>query len=675
MLHNGTTFYTILHVILSCRRSTLPSRVSSFLTRVLEETGHKNIAVVEDIANYLLQFMVSKSVWCRRHSLRLACLIIQTNRKIALSSDVVQFISERLFDRDTGVRKEAVKICLLFQDFVLNNSLVMHNVLKDVLRYDQSPAIRKILLEGIKQTESTVNAIVERCIDTDISVRKSFWDVCFKQLDVRTLPHPQRIFLMKSSYSEREFDAKSTFTKFVTGFGIEEFAELFFCNEPVYDYYIDELLRMGDYSLGMTTFTSGYIHLLGAFYRYVEERDGRDCLVLMELEELLQLIYTRSSELEAKIESLVAVATPVDDLVSDRISEEYKEEIAVVVGLFNLLSFYDIFENGSKRIVLKIINSLLIKCSVKAIIEESVLLCKRICSVDLIPFIGSIIKKTKGTPVCFALCASVMRHLPFGDMHSAIIHEIAVPNLAKSLDILFWYFVAKPSEEAGQFYLSFLPNWKVVEGATDLVISGLMSVEMIYDALHYQISAFNENVVIPLTKLLLAGQVRDSLFYKNLLLMFYSTNTPRIQQHLFLFFTECFSSDASPLIDTFCDITELITNNHKIFVDQSLFWISNSKLPRGTQILFYRISLYIINNYSQLKGRKWLFSALEQICVLPCWHALLTKKIIYVISLIIKKRPREGVQALLLRLMAIDDGAPLDPEEFTALRAEINDDE
>lgn len=69
-----------------------------------------------------------------------------------------------------------------------------------------------------------------------------------------------------------------------------------------------------------------------------------------------------------------------------------------------MLTFYDLFTEESRKQILKIISTLLTKSNIREIVEESVILAKRVCSNDIIPFLGSIIKKKGALPYA---CLSV----------------------------------------------------------------------------------------------------------------------------------------------------------------------------------------------------------------------------------------------------------------------------
>lgn len=657
MAANDASFLTVLHTVLASKKASLPDRVLGFLRRIFEGLGKAHQGVLERIFYYLLDFVDSKSCRCRKHALHLLSMILGV-AKYPLARDTLQRISERLFDRDAGVRREALRICLEYQEHELGEGLRLVGVLKDVVRFDQSHEVRRAGLAGIVVAPETLNCIVERCTDVNVGVRRAFWAGCFERLQLREIPAPQRVYLMKSALSEREFDARSIFLQAVERLGLEEFVDCFYCEEKAFGDVVEHYLRQGREELALTRLTPGYVCMMGIYYRLKEDDVGRDGLDLMDLDEFLDLISERCRALEARMQGPDGVlpGAPPD------------EDIKTLVGLFRLLAFYDLFGDRSRRRVLKIINSLLARCSARDVVEEAVLLCKRICSSDLVSFLGSVIKKLRGSPLCYTVSECVMKCLPHGELHEAIFQEIAIPNLNESLEIVFWYFLLRPSKNLEELLLSFLPNAKAVRCVADLVLAGHVDPGAVSAAIESQLFRFDENVAIPTAKLLLARRLAGSEYFKYLLLIFYSTEDGSIQQYLSLFFYEYFAHDPQPVIDVFCDVMQLITDNYRVFADQALFWISNSQAPHGTQHLFFSICCHMLRGYDGMKNRRLLFFTLDRISIQPCWEPVLTKKIIYVLGQIIKKRPKEQTQHLLAKLMEIDDGSPLDAGEFTLLR-------
>ncbi|KAI5171845.1 condensin complex subunit 3 [Pancytospora epiphaga] len=456
---------------------------------------------------------------------------------------------------------------------------------------------------------------------------------------------------MRSAVVEREFDAKSIFLRIVKMLGVAEFSDYFYCEDRVFTDVIEDYLKFNGEELHLTRFTPGYVWMMGVYYRLREENVGRDNLNMMDLEEFLDIIAERCTALEN--------------------NDKKTEDVKTLIGLFRLLSFYDLFDEQSRKKVLKIVNKLLTKCNVKDVVDEVIVLCKRICHTDITPFLGSIVKKLRGTPLCYTVSGCIMKHLPYGELHEAIFQEIAIPNLNESLEIIYWYFFHCPSENLKELLLSFLPNTRAIHYSIDLVLTGHVEVDAILPTIESLLFKFDEAVAIPATKLLLSQKMKGAEYFKYLLQIFYLTENESIQQYLTVFFYEYFAHDAFPLIDVFCDVIQLITDNYRIFADQAFFWISNSETQNGLQWLFLRICGCILRNNEELKNRRYFFFILDRIPIISTWEPVLTKKIIYLFGQIIKTKPREQTQSILASLLEIDDGIPLGAEEYILLRNEL----
>lgn len=657
LIPRSNAFLGIIDTLLLCQKNSVPPKISHFVRRIFEELGSRP-AILQSILAYVSDKLLCKSNKVRRNSLRIAGTIVSLHRDL-MSSELIQRISERLFDKEQSVRKEALKICLAFQDVDLAHDLKVQATLKDAIRYDQSHEIRRLGLLGLDINASTINCVLERCIDTSSSIRRTFWMACFPKIDMRRIPGFQRIYLMKKAFTEREFDAKEIFIQRIREMGIEEFIEYFYCEEPEYTKCIEMCLGHCTIDAVPIKHTPEHLHFMLEYYKCKEDVAGRDSLGLAPLEEHLQALYLKCCDLESMARD-------------GRSSEEVSVQTKVVRYLFKMLEFYDIITDESRKYITSIVSSLITRSSMTEIVEESVVLAKRVCGTTIVSFLGSIVKRTRGQPICYILCEHIMKHIPFGEMHEAIMSEIAMMDIGQSLNIFYWYLVSKRSGQMENLYLSFLPNKRVIEGAADLALMGLLDVSKIEGCLLAQVSRFNEGAVIPASKLLLARKINDSRFVRHLLLVFYASETDHVQQYLALFFYEFFRTNALRLAEVYCDVLEMISSNHKTFVDQSLFWVASSELSNGQQHLFFRICLYILNNYESLRNKKHLFGTLDKITVLPSWDSTLTKKIITLVSLIVKKRPRENVNVLLARLMEVDDGAPLAAEEYEDLRRLVN---
>lgn len=648
------SFLRIIDCILVYSKNSPPPKVIHFIRRILEELKETNNDIFNIISLYLLEMTQCKRAKIRRNALKLIQLILLIQNGCN-DNDYLAKIAEKLFDKDTSVRKEALKICLSFQSHRLSDSLTIQTAIKDMIRYDTSQEIRKIGFLGLELNESTLNCILERCIDSSAAIRKAFWTEYFPKIDLKSLNYTQRIYLMKKGINEREFNAKDIFLEKIRTYGLNQFIEDFYSEDHEYNVCIEAYLTNNEEKYELDRYTPSYLYFLNCYYKITEDKYGRDSLNLLPLDEFLQIFHLKCVELEKL----------------DKNTDEAKNQFQILKYFIKILGFYDFFTDDSKKYIISIVNYIILSCNFVPVVEECVILLVKTCSENLIKILGSLIKKTRGKTICFSICEAVMKHLELCEMHNAILSEIAILDIEQSVNIFFWYYMKNPNPNIEEQYLSMLPNKKVIEGCTDLVLRNILDVSKIEECLLTQISRFNQSCVIPICKLLLGKKISSTEYIKYLLLIYYSTEVESIQQYLSLFFYEYFKNNPEALINIFCDVLELITANHKIFVDQALFWISNSQDSLKYQLLYFNICVSIQNRYETLVNKKYCFLALSLIPIEPTWDKIITKKIITVFGLIIRKRPRENVNVLLNQLVEIDDGAPLLIEDYNDLKVHI----
>lgn len=652
LLPTDNSFLRIIDSVLLSDKNSLPPKVAHFIRRILEEQSHSNKMIFNSILSYLSDKLNCKNTKVRRNSLKFISLMICID-KSSLYSTLLERIAERLFDKEPSVRKEALKICIPFQMHSLGDSITIQTTIKDMIRYDQSHEIRKIAFLGLEFNSNTLNCILERCIDSNVQIRKAFWQQYFDKIDLQKLDHCQRIYLMKKGINEREFDAKSIFIQKIRQIELKSFIEYFYCEDEEYENCISDYLKDSSEEYYLDNYTPSYLNFLCCYYKVKEERDGRDSLKLYDLEEFVQIFYFKCKETE--------------ELMAKNL-ESSEQSLKVLKYLLKILGYYDIFTEESKKFVYSIINYLSQQPFFSSIVEDYVSLGIRISDDKAVHFVGNLIKNTKGKPTCLLICEFAMKHLPYGEFYDAILSEIAIFHIDSSYNILFWYLMKNYKSEIEEQYLNYLPNKKVIEGLTDLILSNIITVDKIERCLFIQLSKFNISAVIPTCKLLLAKKISDSDFLKQLLIIFYSTDNEPIQQYLALFLIEYFKISVESLIEIFCPVLELITSNHKVFVNQSIFWISNSQAPNGLQMLFFNVCVFILSNYESLVNKKYLFNTLSKINVSDKWDSILTKKIIFLLSAILRKRPRENVNALLNPILEIDDGIPMSTADFESVK-------
>jgi len=640
-------FADIIHTLLMCNRNSLAPRIMSFLNKIFAALKSSNPDNLRAIFDYIIIFTLSKSTRARKHALQLVLAILSLE-KYDLKPATLQEIIERLFDKDVSVRKEAIKIGLMYQDVHLNAHLTVLGTIKDVLRYDPVASIRKAALLGISIDTSTVNCTIERCMDKCMGVRQAFWLQCYKNMGMGLITPAQKIFLMKTAFTEREFDARSIFIDSVRKYGVELFADECYVDDVVYRKLIRACISKSSDRYVLRDYSLGNLTVYYEYCKMVEETEGRDQLALIPLGEYMEKLCTEIWR--------------IDELHRENKAGDC--DSAAVNELFKILEYYDVFGSEVCKRLLKIIFHLLTKCKMAQVVERAVVLSTRICYDDIGVFLGSIIKHTKGTPLCILLSEFIMKHVPFSEMHEAIMQEIVLLNLNESLGVVYWYLVKHNSTKYLDLYISFLPNVQVIKGAVDLVLMGALGSQVVIDVITPLLSSHIECAVIPASKIMLfePGFREEPNWAKNLLIIYYTTKTADIQQYLSIFFYEYFSLCPASLIAIFPEVLEIIVANQKIFIDQSLFWLGNSQEKDAKERMFLEVLIYIYSNYSTLQNRKYHFKALEMIAVAPNWNRILIKKCLYVLALIIKKRPRENTHLLVSRLMENDDGIPITEE-------------
>lgn len=129
----------------------------------------------------------------------------------------------RLFDKDANIRCFAISACSRFQELNLEKddpTVLISDIFIDLLRHDTSAEVRKSALNQLNVTEKTLPFILERCSDTDASVRKFLYDVKLQEawgnynsninnlLDFRILSIRYRQILLKTGMNDRVIEVK-----------------------------------------------------------------------------------------------------------------------------------------------------------------------------------------------------------------------------------------------------------------------------------------------------------------------------------------------------------------------------------------------------------------------------------------------------------------------------------
>jgi len=683
-------FCRILNTILVCRKPSIPLRILNFLRRTFEDLSEdpSSQGFVVEVFSYLLQALESRMQKVRRNSLPIISLLLDVLHPSTVDRGVIQKLCERLFDKDKSVRKETVRVLSGFQASELNRNVKVVNLFKDILRYDPNNDVRMFTLSVISVEKSTYNCVVERCMDTDESIRKMFYSLCLPKIDLKELPVDRRVFLMERAVAERDFDAKGKLVDAIlAAYRVPEQLEMLV--DDFYDRsalgHLETLLRCVFDRVGCSR-DPGYVisrptekntFLCLTELLYAEEKVGRDELCLPEIDEFVSVMY----------ESCMSVMECTNE-------ESRREMVNRMRNLFRIAKMYDLFSDASRRCIQGIVYKLLAKsCAeeiVEEVVEEAMQITSVVCDTDLNTFIGSVVKKSMHVSpgICLMVCKQAIRHIrPFSSLHNAIVDEIVVPNvknggmLVEVLEIGFFYVLERENALIVQGLIDGMrDSHRVWCMCVDLAICtrNQTVVASVEEYAREILAGFDdEQMIIPVSKLILSGCVPSKelkvMFLRFALAKYYCTDDDHLKQYCSVMFFEMFHEDSGILIEVFCDILGAIDEcSHRVFVSQSLYWIGNSKCMNGSQQLFYKICIQLANEHGDERYKKLLLGVLDSIDVLACWDSCVTKKIMFCCSIIAKRLgSRLSIGDSLARLMEIDDGEPIAKDDLENAKIDL----
>jgi condensin complex subunit 3 len=677
-------FCCILDTILMCRRAAIPAKIVVFLKRIFEDLSETpgGSQFILGIFGYLTRLTESRITKARKNSLLVLKLIIDIPRtKVVITPDFLSKICERLFDREKSVRKEALKVLANHQDVQLNPRIRIINLFKDITRHDPSHEVRSLALHVTSVGPETYNCIIERCVDINEGIRRLFYTQHLPRLNLRELSWDRRIFLMEKALLERGLDARQHFVQAVLStysFPSEalEFTRAFYDRaslrhlEAVLRGIFDEVGCEPSFGYLTESLTEENTFLARVSLSYIEEASGRDSLNLPELGVFVEIVYEAC---------LSIIGT----------DEERQAMVGMIKNLFVILRFYDFFSNDARKFILSMVYKLLVKHTVEEVVAEAMQLLGLACEADLDMFLGSVISKTAGTSQSLTLtvCSQIMKHIkPFGELHQAIINEMVLPNMedsevrAEILEIGFYYLLESHNDAIEACLRAGLrEDPRILSMCIDLAITRADSLMLneVVGHLESELINKNEGALIPASKLVLSSMVLEAgfrtQFIAGALRAYYETTNDHLQQYLTVMFYELFTNDSSPLIAVFCSVLESLSGSHRVFIDQALYWISNSSHPNGSQELFYGICMHLLNGYENTVNKKMLLGVLEKIEILPCWGLRMVKKILFCCSLLMKKLgSRHSLGEVIGRLMAIDDGEPISQEDLGDVKRDLH---
>ncbi|TBU12552.1 subunit G of chromosome condensation condensin complex [Hamiltosporidium tvaerminnensis] len=692
-------FINILNVILFSDKKEIPSKITTFIKKTIQEMSYnsKEKKFLINFCNYLKECIDSKYKNVRKNSIFLISLIQESisNQDVKIKifeKDFIIKIAHHLFDKESSVRRETIKALESHQSEVVFEKTVIINVYKDIIRYDTSPDVRKEALKNINPIPTTFNAVFEKSYDINLGVRKMFYYNYLPKLSIKDLSLENRILLLKRAFLEREFDAKSIFigkirTEFDVSTNLLKIFELFFDTEERVLICLKELLEIfcgstffdfnDSFFKEISDFSSFF---MVSYLEFKEKIQGRDSLNLPDL-------YTYAAFLYQKCQSFI----------NKESTFESKNEFFIIQNLFKILYFYDCFTDESRKFLLSICYKILTTKATEEITENTILLCKLVCDSELEVFIGSIISKNiknENTEMCLLVCKYTMKCIyPFLDIHHAIINEIVMPLFTETtnssfksvcLQIIFFFLI---KEFKPEFFNILIENLNICENnieiAVDLYCSNNIDKELIekpvLEFLKENIS--NERIPFSLTRILLYNIIYqktnlnefDKYFLTNLMNIYYSTQNDKTKQWCLIFFNEYFSISCDILVSVLADVLGNLSNNHKVAMDQCMYWMRSTRYKVDFQDLFYNFLIYLIRNSSKSINYKIFINFLEKIPPNENWDKIKTKKIIYACSALRRKITEcSNLGSLLNNLISIDDGEPMDIKYYDEVKADMN---
>ncbi|KAG0441629.1 Condensin complex subunit 3 [Dictyocoela muelleri] len=621
---------------------------------------------------------------------------------------------EKLFDRDIGVRKEAIRFLRSRQDCQINEKVSVLAVFKELLRYDKNPSVRKEVLKVINLNKKTYSAVISRCRDKNKKVRDFFYNQVLQNINLREISVEDKRIILKSSFFEREINVKDLFLEqikkqyqfpedisiFMSDFydeNVEEKVIPFF--ETIYESLnsefhifkeciplgiaqrlsvVDSRVSIGNsamsYSIGDVTPSS--IFLIKSFLNFAEKKYGRDSLKLMPLDDFCMLLYQK-------------VKIDID-------SGEISANSSLYKNMFGILNFYDIFTEDVKKIILGVIYKLLISgCSNPSVIEECVIFAKKTfknfinADDDEIKFlgatIGKIMKLESSLKISIRdhlllLSKYVMKHIhPISEIHRAIMREIISDfKNPYELDILFFYLLNikyLDPEEYNNYIEALFENFRFHD-RVDLLIDLWFSFEDDHGKIEDVLIVFLKdkdkilnNSLFSICKLLLFKPITGVL--KHVFAEYYFGDDENLRQFLVVFLHEFSKNNLQLIIDEFEQIFNFITQLandkaddtnkiQKIFTNQVLNKIYDNKGSLKDFLL--KISIFLMRQWNDNLGN--LVMGADR----NCWDVSFIKKIIFCFSKITKKVENKRVKEFLLELIATDDGEPIDQVDLEDLR-------
>ena len=607
IIDNNESFIDILDHILLHNVGTIPINVTNLISNVaIRLWENQQYSVIDILLHHLLQCVESKLCNARKHSILVISMLLtgagENTYLDTMLGVIMEAISKRFFDNNESVRKTAIRIGLKYQNICICKSngkqVLVRTILRDILRYDKNRKCRALILKNIATTSDTINALLERSIDIDTTIRMDFWNIILPKIPVKNLSQNTCIALLRQAYCEKDFDSITPFSNYVlTNLTVLEFADKFYCSDESYSWMLKRYIEMNDTLFTLDIVTLQHISVVYNQYKYIEETKGREELKLVDLSSLLSMIYSKFK---------VAMT-----------SDDYE----LINSLLQLLEFYDIFDADCKRIIYTIVVKLVTTNTV--FIRESVILLDKICYYDKEKVLGGLIQKTKGSETCLILCENILQHvksLSF-DFQNAIINEIVDKESPKSKKALF-YYLYNPSNPFDEDIFKIYKRLNDFGGLADLVLKNRIEFEKIADI--FLVNDFtssispiinvHEDMIIPLSKLLLGDRIpSSSKYFVQVIIVLYQTSNNEIKQFLTLFLSEYFKNHSNTVLSVFCLIISNISSGWNDFIIHVVHCMDKLSTTSEQCKTVISTTFDWIGSHSDVNNIQWIFKGLNRI--------------------------------------------------------------
>ncbi|KAM0676222.1 chromosome condensation complex Condensin [Gurleya vavrai] len=647
--------------------------------------GHE---VINAIYEHLQETLQSRSTFVRKNTLAMLQIIflnLEPDKEFLLK------VCERLFDKEKEVVKQALFVLSSYQEVKVNKKDCIYDIYKDLLRHDPNADVRRTVLKYILINENTVNCIVEKITDKDFGVRNYFYKNVVGKIQMKKLKKEKLEFLIDKCFSERVFEYKEKLVEKI----IEEFNLKSDLHEFLYNYKIKELEGFLDMVFKKINFECNDLpkdytdaKLFFMFYDYVERNEGRDSINLPDLETFLKFLAEKTQKLNQSdaeyvselikllkfydffsIEDIIKLKTLVNSLLSIKLSEDVIESIVKLIkkNLDDEETISKMISNEDRN-YLKYILKHFVKLSKKQLDAIDDLMTKDTADLtyETIYFYYCYKPDKELLKMLYrSNNLNIMTDLYLLDKEKEFKNNKEVLNLRKNENNFDEKNIQKNynekdkednydeknkednfDEKNNEIFNRDKENKELMERIDFLVYEGMKNMD--------------EEICIPLMKLLMCGHYKKIDFLVFIMECYYKESENMINQYTTMFLHEYFKKDASLLIENFSLLLQKIQNK-KIFVSQALFWAKNSKTINASQKLFFNICVEAMKSKNNKTLIMEFIGVLNQIEIDEKWDKIMTKKILFLASMLIKKIENKNVMNNIVgKLMTIDDGYPLE---------------